>query len=263
MKKATGIITGIAVVGLAIGSTAFAMTEKGNKLILKALDGSPTQTEKTIATTQKKIVETTSQDPENSGVVIFDPKTGKVVATGKPNEGGDGDTTQTAVKNFLSHYLNVKTSQSENFKEMISRLSKINTKYSTIVKLKNAKMLKSIGGNLKQAYALVNDEEKAKIEKIAAFYEKTYGIKINVNPKTETVENDDDDLSLDGLLVSNLDDDLAEAKARLAKSILAKNKTREGLIETARKYVATGGNPADLPGWEEAAEEFGITPDDL
>ncbi len=60
-----------------------------------------------------------------------------------------------------------------------------------------------------------------------------------------------------------LDIELAEAKARVEKSIEAKKKSKKAVLEAARKYVATGGNLEDIEGWNEFAKRLNITSEDL
>jgi len=83
-----------------------------------------------------------------------------------------------------------------------------------------------------------------------------------VNPNPKKVETTDDEDYSD-LYESNLDDDLAEAKAEFEKVMKEKSDNRAEIIANAKKIVKAGGNPADVKGWEEAVKRHKIQPEEL
>ncbi len=123
---------------------------------------------------------------------------------------------------------------------------------------KNHEMTKLFNG------ALENKEVKDFYE----FGNKTGTIKGEVNSDYgNIVASADDDLGLGdldlGYAEENAETDrmLAESQAELEKVI---NQGREKIIKSAKKYVAIGGNPADvIENWDEIMKKYNITPDDL
>ena len=63
--------------------------------------------------------------------------------------------------------------------------------------------------------------------------------------------------------VEQADQQLQQAQQELQKVMQAENQSKQEVLETARALVQAGGNPADIPGWEEFAKRYNITPDDL
>ena len=292
-----GLTAGI----LTIGSLAYSLTKAGNDFIVKVFEKDSPKTaeffkvsrenffevfdrkkeedEEAAAAEKDRLIILNEDLEENPAFVILD-TTGKVIAKGKTNVEGGDDTTQVAVRNLLNTYLTSKKSRSDNFKEMISRLSKINEKYPTIKKLKSFNGLKQIGGSLEQTYSLVNDEEKKEIAKIAAQYNEIYGMNISDLAKKVVEQESNTEQTTDNptkkvekktrsrvAYHSVMEDDvkesekvLADAKAEFQKSL---TQGREKILAAARKLVNAGGNPADIEGWEEISKELNITPDDL
>ena len=326
LKKTALVGSGI----ILLGSSAMAMTKDGKKFLKETLEKRSHRVEEVYEDTTENFFEVFNIEKEEKTegnntakpektqkkdfFVVKDPKTGKVVATEKGVEGGDGEpksgkhftvdnngniltyvqegTEEAKNSSFIldddemKAYTQLPSSDPEKQKaiavfkllnennlnqsqkdEIISNFMRL--LYNKSTKGFNVDNITAAKNNLKK-HSYAGDFGKAidnffkAISNFFASKQKTETASNTTTPKKETAENDDDDFDP---FASVADDDveesekaLAEAKARVEKSL---TQGREKILKAAKAYVATGGNPADIEGWDEISKELNITPDDL
>ena len=174
----------------------------------------------------------------------------------------ENSTSKTQILAFLKNY---PATGSDNYNTFINRLNE-QVKNDSSQKFKTSNTLLQAG--ISQMWSLISDTEKNNVKKIANKLNKVYGWKLKMpdekDDATTQVDNSDPlaGLDLDGL-VETEKAKTAQLKQELQKVITQENASKESALDAARKYIKLGGNPADLPGWDDFAKKYKISPADL